>query len=110
MLDKTGFHFAKATYQAGIDTAAVSWMLLWLVIRSLGLRPARVKRGAAPSFPPLRMILGFGRVTCARPLVCNPRFLEAMMGWPIGWSAPGCSVTGFAPWLRRQRTALSMLR
>jgi hypothetical protein len=32
-----------------------------------------------------------------------------VMGWPIGWTAPGEPVTGFAAWLQRSRIALSQL-
>jgi hypothetical protein len=31
------------------------------------------------------------------------------MGWPIGWTAPGASVTEFAAWLRRSRGQFSSL-
>ena len=39
----------------------------------------------------------------------NPRFGEAMMGWPIDWTACGSSVTGYRPWLRRMRGELCRL-
>ncbi len=39
----------------------------------------------------------------------NPSFVELLMGWPIGWTDCGRAVTGFAPWLRRMRGALSAL-
>lgn len=40
----------------------------------------------------------------------NPIFVEWLMGWPIGWTACGRSETGFVPWLRHSRSALSTLR
>lgn len=35
----------------------------------------------------------------------NPRFVEWLMGWPIGWTACDSVVTGFPLWLRRMRSA-----
>jgi hypothetical protein len=42
-------------------------------------------------------------------LTSNPRFHEMMMGWPIGWTASGESVTEFPAWLRRSRGQFSRL-
>jgi DNA (cytosine-5)-methyltransferase 1 len=39
----------------------------------------------------------------------NPRFVEWLMGWPIGWTASEPVETGLSLWLQRSRTALSML-
>lgn len=34
-----------------------------------------------------------GDRTSNRGPILNPRFLEAMMNWPIGWTESGCSET-----------------
>lgn len=39
----------------------------------------------------------------------NPIFVEWLMGWPIGWTAFGCSETGWFRYRQRTRTALSSL-
>jgi hypothetical protein len=39
----------------------------------------------------------------------NPRFVEWLMGWPIGWTSFACAETGLSPWLQRSRGALSTL-
>ncbi|MFK9372502.1 hypothetical protein ACJEJU_24050, partial [Escherichia coli] len=55
------------------------------------------------------MSFKFGTGSYIADLISNPRFFEHVMGWPIGWSAPGEPVTGYAVWLQRSRTALSRL-
>lgn len=39
----------------------------------------------------------------------NPIFVEWLMGWPIGWTAFGCSETGWCRYRRLTLTALSSL-
>jgi len=39
----------------------------------------------------------------------NPRFVEWLMGWPIGHSACDCPATEWSRWRRRTRTRLSAL-
>lgn len=39
----------------------------------------------------------------------NPMFVEWLMGWPIGWTAFGCSETGWCRFRQHSRTALSSL-
>jgi DNA (cytosine-5)-methyltransferase 1 len=39
----------------------------------------------------------------------NPRFVEALMGWPIGWTDCERPVTGFARFKQRMRSALLRL-
>jgi len=39
----------------------------------------------------------------------NPLFVEALMGWPIGWTGFGSVATAWSPWLRRMRSELSHL-
>lgn len=39
----------------------------------------------------------------------NPRFVEWLMGWPIGWTDCAPAATALSPWLLRSRGALSML-
>jgi hypothetical protein len=39
----------------------------------------------------------------------NPAFVEALMGWPTGWTGFGSVATAWFPWLRRMRYELSQL-
>lgn len=39
----------------------------------------------------------------------SPRFVEWLMGWPLGWTDCGCSATEWFRWKRRMRIALSRL-
>jgi hypothetical protein len=39
----------------------------------------------------------------------NPLFVEALMGWPSGWTGFGSVATVWSPWLRRMRSELSRL-
>jgi DNA (cytosine-5)-methyltransferase 1 len=39
----------------------------------------------------------------------NPLFVEALMGWPTGWTGFDFAETAWSPWLRRMRCELSRL-
>lgn len=39
----------------------------------------------------------------------NPAFVEALMGWPTGWTAFGSAATAWSHWLLRMRSELSRL-
>ncbi len=39
----------------------------------------------------------------------NPLFVEALMGWPTGWTGFASVATAWSPWLRRMRCELSQL-
>jgi DNA (cytosine-5)-methyltransferase 1 len=39
----------------------------------------------------------------------NPLFVEALMGWPTGWTAFGSAATAWCRWLPRMRCELSRL-
>jgi hypothetical protein len=39
----------------------------------------------------------------------NPLFVEALMGWPTGWTGFGSVATAWSRWLRRMRCELSRL-
>ena len=43
------------------------------------------------------------------PRTLNPLFVEALMGWPIGWTDCGSAVTGLSRWSRLMRSKLSRL-
>ena len=69
---------------------------------------------------PARTISKAGGNTCGATRVLNPAFVEALMGWPVGWTdvrirlntAPtGCASpeTAWCRWLRRMRGELSRL-
>lgn len=50
-----------------------------------------------------------GPDTSASGLTLNPRFVEALMGWPTGWTDFACSETALFRFRRRMRSALSQL-
>ncbi len=99
----------KGSFQFGIDRAAFAWTALWILISELKLSPSRTPATPASSSYPLLLTLKHGIPGSDLPLVCNPQFLETLMGWPTGWTDTDSSVTEFAAWLRRSRSALSML-
>ncbi len=39
----------------------------------------------------------------------NPLFVEALMGWPTGWTGFGSAATAWSRWLPRMRSELSRL-
>ena len=39
----------------------------------------------------------------------NPLFVEALMGWPTGWTGFASVATAWSPWLRRMRCELWLL-
>jgi hypothetical protein len=43
-------------------------------------------------------------------LTLSPPFVEALMGWPTGWTACACSATALSRFKRRMRSALSATR
>lgn len=61
-----------------------------------------------PSLPPAP-IPPSGRASSTSTRRLNPRFVEWLMGWPIGWTDCGSAVTGLSLWLARSRTVLSAL-
>lgn len=91
--------------QFPLSLAARSWTILWTMMRALGCPPT----SAPASSPPVRVTFRHGPGYLSADLISNPRFYEAIMGWPIGWTGPGQPVTGFAAWLRRSRSALLQL-
>ena len=96
---------ATSSGQFSLSNAARAWTKLWLVLAVVGWTPAM----NYPCSPPVRVSFRFGRGSFIDGLISNPRFFELTMGWPIDWTAPEASVTGFAHWLQRSRTALSAL-
>ena len=91
--------------QYSLTNAARTWTKLWLILQALGWRAGE----SNPSSHPVRVSFNGGRGSFIADLISNPRFFEQIMGWPIGWTAPGAPVTGFAAWLRHSRIALSRL-
>lgn len=45
-----------------------------------------------------------GKPGSTRLRVLNPRFVEALMGWPIGWTDCASEVTEWSQWLQRWRS------
>lgn len=103
---KSPFDMAKTSSgQYSLGNAARAWTKLWLTMRGLGWTPTSQPRSSHQ----VRVSFRFGTSSFIDGLISNPRFYELMMGWPIGWTAPGEPVTGFAHWLRHSRIALSRL-
>lgn len=103
-----GKPFYKAPTSSGqfsLTNAARAWTQTWVALKGLGWKPQPMPR----SSPLVRVSFKFGTGSYIADLISNPRFFEHVMGWPIGWSAPGEPVTGYAVWLQRSRTALSRL-
>lgn len=50
-----------------------------------------------------------GGATSSTGLTLNPLFVEALMGWPIGWTDCGSAGMALSPWLRLMRSELSRL-
>jgi DNA (cytosine-5)-methyltransferase 1 len=50
-----------------------------------------------------------GSDTCDARRTLNPLFVEALMGWPTGWTGFASVATAWSPWLRRMRCELSQL-
>ncbi|MFZ5725558.1 MAG: hypothetical protein ACOY4C_04005 [Pseudomonadota bacterium] len=104
---KSPFYAAETSSgQFSLTNAARSWTNLWLAMRALGWRPVEMPRCSSHR---VRVSFNLGTGSFIGDLTSNPRFFEHMMGWPIGWTAPGEPVTGYAAWLRRSRTELSRL-
>jgi DNA (cytosine-5)-methyltransferase 1 len=47
-----------------------------------------------------------GESSCDTPRTLNPAFVEALMGWPTGWTAFGSVATAWSRWLPRMRSEL----
>ena len=50
-----------------------------------------------------------GTDTLEQRRTLNPLFVEALMGWPTGWTGFAFVATAWSPWLRRMRFELSQL-
>lgn len=67
--------------------------------------------------PPLNGLLGrqvlvtpmAGRDTSEPRRTLNPQFVEALMGWPTGWTGSASVATAWSPWLQRMRFELWQL-
>lgn len=66
----------------------------------LGLKPNRSGR-------PDRTTAKAGPASSGKSLALNPRFVEALMGWPIGWTDSGSSETGSSRKTRCSRSSRS---
>lgn len=92
--------------QYSLDNAARIWTTLFHTLQALGAVPAKPCRRSSRH---VRVSFRHGTGSYPVGLISNPAFYELVMGWPIGWTAPGQPVTGFAAWLRQSRGALYAL-
>jgi len=53
---------------------------------------------------PAREILRDGNNTCDTPRTLNPQFVEALMGWPTGWTDFDCAAMAWSRWLQHMRS------
>lgn len=86
------------------------WTLMWLLARSLGLKPSSEPIPVSWDFShPVLVTLPLGKGPSISPLIANPHFVDLMMGWPRYWTDCRSAVTGLSRWLERMRTELSTL-
>ncbi len=64
--------------------------------------------GEARSYPD-RPMLEDGQTSLPKGQVLNPRFVEALMGWPIGWTDFALEATEWFHWQQRMRIAFSRI-
>ena len=91
--------------QYPLALAARAWTILWMILQAVGWTSAAT--AICPSSPLVRVTFRGGKGSFADGLTSNPVFYEMVMGWPMQWTAPEGSVTGFAAWLRRSRGLFS---
>lgn len=91
-------------FQMSLQKATEQVAMFLDLLRGMGVKPP-LHRQASTLPVQMSLMPGLGS---PRPRY-NPRFGEWMMGWPIGWTDPDSSVTGFALWQQRMRGALSRL-
>lgn len=84
--------------QLGLRMQAISWSLLWIVLRMAGWEGQPFQ-----SLPRLPVTFHPGTARYSKDLSLNPAFTDWIMGWPIGWSDPQQPVTEWRQWLRRGR-------
>ncbi len=58
---------------------------------------------------PAREITRDGGITSDTRRTLNPRFVEALMGWPIGWTSFDSVATAWSLWLQRMRSEFCRL-
>lgn len=75
--------------------------------RHMDQLPNYVEHGF-PSLPQVQQIQD-GKSSSAQSRRLNPRFVEWLMGWPIGWTDFAAPEMEFSHWLRRGRGMLSTL-
>jgi hypothetical protein len=71
-------------------------------------RPLNEQAVSGRSRPAPETIMG-GGTGCGDTPTLNPLFVEALMGWPTGWTGFASVATAWSPWLRLMRGELSRL-
>jgi hypothetical protein len=119
ILIRKGNHFVRPSGKKahlGLDQAARMWPT---PMASDGVKPSAGNRrnsdlthqakdwtvDCRPSHPAPTTGTG-GETTSASGLRLNPAFVEALMGWPAGWTGFDSVATEWCRWLRRMRGEL----
>ena len=102
----TDRHLGGSGGQFALNEASRSWTTLWSLLKAMGWSAATA---TSLSSHPVRVSFKNGKRSFLTGLTSNPRFYEMIMGWPIGWTAPGEQVTAYAAWLQRSRSQFSRL-
>jgi hypothetical protein len=92
--------------QIPLQNAARSWTVMWMALQAMGWKHPKV---TFPSSHRVQVSFRSGKGSYQSGLTSNPPYYDWMMGWPIGWTAPGEPVTAFAAWLQQSRIRHSKL-
>ncbi len=97
---------AESGGQFPLSESTKVWTSLWSTMTAIGWSPTKPPYRSSH---PVRVTFRNGPGSFSTTLMPNPQFYELIMGWPIGWTAPGAPVTGYAAWLQRSRGQFSKL-
>lgn len=87
--------------QFALNESSRVWTMLWSTLKAVGWTASQASFRSSPR---VRVSYKHGNSSSMGDLMPNPQFYELMMGWPIGWTAPGAPATGYAAWLQRSRS------
>lgn len=96
----------KENDRSRLEDQAVAWAT---PMASDGHKPSAGNRRTSDLFHQAVMTSPAGPTTSHEPRTLNPQFVEALMGWPTGWTGSAFSATEWSRWKRRMRCSLSRL-